>query len=173
MPSGFLPIAAANVREADIVDVYRNHSLFRELRDPSLLKGRCGICEYREVCGGQRGRAYALTGDWLESDPACVYQPSGGGGRRSDRFLRACRREEVDVTPVWFMRQAGRYMPEYRALRARHGFLGICSEPELAVEATLQPVRAFDVDQPSCFWTFSCPSFRWASTLSFRRAKVP
>jgi radical SAM protein with 4Fe4S-binding SPASM domain len=80
MPSGFLPIAAANVREADVVDVYRNHSLFRELRDPSLLKGRCGICEYREVCGGQRGRAYALTGDWLESDPACVYQPSGGGG---------------------------------------------------------------------------------------------
>jgi radical SAM protein len=80
MPSGFLPIAAANVREADVVDVYRNHSLFRELRDPGLLKGRCGICEYREVCGGQRGRAYALTGDWLESDPACVYQPSGGGG---------------------------------------------------------------------------------------------
>jgi radical SAM protein len=78
MPSGFLPIAAADVREADIVDVYRNHRLFRELRDPSLLKGRCGACEYRVVCGGQRGRAYAMTGDWLESDPACVYQPAGG-----------------------------------------------------------------------------------------------
>jgi radical SAM protein len=78
MPSGFLPIAAAKVREADIVDVYRNHRLFKELRDPGLLKGRCGICEYRVVCGGQRGRAYAMTGDWLETDPACVYQPSGG-----------------------------------------------------------------------------------------------
>ena len=77
MPSGFLPIAAANVREADIVDVYRNHRLFRELRDPSLLKGRCGACEYRLVCGGQRGRAYAMTGDWLETDPVCVYQPPG------------------------------------------------------------------------------------------------
>lgn len=76
MPSGFLPIAAANVRESDIVEVYRRHRLFRELRDPSLLKGRCGRCEYREVCGGQRGRAYALTGDYLETDPACVYQPS-------------------------------------------------------------------------------------------------
>ncbi len=78
MPSGFLPIAAAKVREADIVDVYRNHRLFKELRDPGLLKGRCGICEYRVVCGGQRGRAYAMTGDWLETDPACAYQPSGG-----------------------------------------------------------------------------------------------
>jgi radical SAM protein len=77
MPSGFLPIAAANVREADIVDTYRNHDLFKELRDPERLKGRCGICEYRVVCGGQRGRAYAMTGDWLETDPACVYQPSG------------------------------------------------------------------------------------------------
>ena len=76
MPSGFLPIAAAKVREADIVDVYRNHKLFRDLRDPSLLKGRCGICEYRVVCGGQRGRAYAMTGDWLETDPACAYRPS-------------------------------------------------------------------------------------------------
>ena len=82
MPSGFLPIAAGSVREADIVDVYRNHRLFRELRDPKLLKGRCGICEYREVCGGQRGRAYAMTGDWLESDPACVYEPSGKEVRR-------------------------------------------------------------------------------------------
>jgi len=78
MPSGFLPIAAGKVRETDIVDVYRNHRLFKELRDPGLLKGRCGICEYRVVCGGQRGRAYAMTGDWLETDPACAYQPSGG-----------------------------------------------------------------------------------------------
>jgi radical SAM protein len=82
MPSGFLPIVAAKVREADIVDVYRNHRLFRELRDPSLLKGRCGICEYRIVCGGQRGRAYAMTGDWLETDPACAYRPSGEGEAR-------------------------------------------------------------------------------------------
>lgn len=81
MPSGFLPIPAANVREADIVEVYRNHALFRELRDPELLKGRCGICEYKVVCGGQRGRAYAMTGDWLETDSACVYQPGGGEKR--------------------------------------------------------------------------------------------
>ncbi len=75
MPSGFLPLAAGNVREADVVDVYRNHPLFKALRDPAQLKGKCRRCAYRVICGGQRGRAYALTGDYLESDPACVYEP--------------------------------------------------------------------------------------------------
>ncbi len=76
MPSGFLPVSAGNVREADVVETYRHHPLFRDLRDPDKLKGRCGRCKYKGVCGGQRGRAYALTGDYLESDPACVYQPN-------------------------------------------------------------------------------------------------
>jgi radical SAM protein len=75
MPSGFLPLAAGNVRQDDVVQIYRNHPLFRALRDPSRLKGRCGICEYREVCGGQRGRAYGVSGDYLQTDPVCVYQP--------------------------------------------------------------------------------------------------
>jgi radical SAM protein len=78
MPSGFLPLPAGNVRQDDVVEVYRRHPLFRSLRDPSLLKGRCGRCEYREVCGGQRGRAYGVTGDYLETDPACVYEPAPG-----------------------------------------------------------------------------------------------
>lgn len=76
-PSGFLPLSAGNVRNDDVVDVYRNSRLFRDLRDYSQLKGRCGICEYRDVCGGQRGRAYGVTGDYMETDPACVYQPEG------------------------------------------------------------------------------------------------
>jgi len=75
-PSGFLPLTAGYVRKDDVVEVYRNHPIFTDLRDPSKLKGRCGICEYRDVCGGQRGRAYGLTGDYLETDPACVYTPA-------------------------------------------------------------------------------------------------
>ncbi len=74
-PSGFLPITAGMVREDDIVDVYRNHKMFKELRDPDKYKGRCGVCEYKDICGGQRGRAYGLTGDYLETDPACIYIP--------------------------------------------------------------------------------------------------
>jgi radical SAM protein len=76
-PSGFLPITTGNVRNDDIVDVYRHSNLFSDLRDPNKLKGKCGVCEYRDVCGGQRGRAYGVTGDYLESDPACIYIPNG------------------------------------------------------------------------------------------------
>ncbi|MBI4728095.1 MAG: uroporphyrinogen decarboxylase [Acidobacteria bacterium] len=64
----------------------------------------------------------------------------------SDRFLRACRREPVDLTPVWFMRQAGRYLPEYRAARADRDVLQMSRIPEMAVEITLQPVRRLGVD---------------------------
>lgn len=74
-PSGFLPITTGNVRTDDIVEVYRHSNLFSDLRDPNKLKGKCGVCKYREVCGGQRGRAYGVTGDYLESDPACAYMP--------------------------------------------------------------------------------------------------
>ena len=68
-----------------------------------------------------------------------------------DRFLRACRREPVDATPVWFMRQAGRYMAEYRAIRARYTLLDICRQPELAAEVTLQPVNRLDIDAAILF----------------------
>ncbi len=71
-PSGFLPVTAGMVREHDVVDVYRNSQIFKDLRNPSKYKGVCGTCTYNDVCGGQRGRAYGITGDYLESDPACV-----------------------------------------------------------------------------------------------------
>jgi AdoMet-dependent heme synthase len=75
-PSGFLPLAAGNVRRDSIVDVYRSSPLFRGLRDREALKGKCGVCEYRDVCGGSRARAYAVTGDYLESEPFCAHVPA-------------------------------------------------------------------------------------------------
>lgn len=75
MPSGFLPIDCGNVRDQDIVEVYRLHPVFTNLRDYANLKGKCSFCDFREVCGGQRGRAFGVTGDYLESDPACAYEP--------------------------------------------------------------------------------------------------
>jgi radical SAM protein len=76
MPSGFLPLSAGNVRRESAVEVYRKSTLFRELRDPKLLRGKCGRCEFREVCGGSRARAYATSGDYLAADPSCPYQPA-------------------------------------------------------------------------------------------------
>ncbi|MFI7542822.1 TIGR04053 family radical SAM/SPASM domain-containing protein [Actinoplanes sp. NPDC049599] len=74
-PSGFLPVPAGDVRRERLVDIYREAPLFTALRDPGLLRGRCGACEFRTVCGGSRARAYAVTGDVHAEEPACGYQP--------------------------------------------------------------------------------------------------
>ncbi|HKR83551.1 MAG TPA: radical SAM protein, partial [Terriglobales bacterium] len=75
-PSGFLPLRCGNVRKDSLVDVYRNSDTFRGLHSPNEFHGKCGICEYRHLCGGSRARAYAYTGDALDSDPFCPYQPA-------------------------------------------------------------------------------------------------
>jgi AdoMet-dependent heme synthase len=74
-PSGFLPLAAGNIRTQSLEEIYRHAPLFVALRDTSELKGKCGVCEFRQICGGSRSRAYALTGDPLAEEPCCVYQP--------------------------------------------------------------------------------------------------
>ncbi len=74
-PSGFLPVVCGNVRQQRLPDIYRNSPIMQQLRDKSLLKGKCGVCEFKELCGGSRARAYATTGDYLESDPYCAYVP--------------------------------------------------------------------------------------------------
>jgi radical SAM protein len=74
-PSGFLPIHAGNIRQTPLSEIYRNAPIFKSLRDTSKLEGKCGVCEYKEICGGSRARAYALTGDPLAPEPCCIYQP--------------------------------------------------------------------------------------------------
>ncbi|PYZ93465.1 radical SAM/SPASM domain-containing protein [Salipaludibacillus keqinensis] len=74
-PSGLLPIKAGNVRDTPLPVIYRESDLFKSLRNPDLYKGKCGVCEFKHVCGGSRSRAYAMTGDYLESEPYCVYIP--------------------------------------------------------------------------------------------------
>lgn len=77
-PSGFLPIPAGSVRDRPLREIYRDAPLFRQLRDADLLAGRCGRCEFRQICGGSRSRAYAMTGDPLGEEPHCSYEPRGG-----------------------------------------------------------------------------------------------
>ncbi|MEF8781339.1 MAG: SPASM domain-containing protein, partial [Haloferacaceae archaeon] len=76
-PSEFLPKSAGNVRDTSIVEIYRDASLFRDLRDRSNLEGRCGACPYRDICGGSRARAYATTGNPFATDPLCPFLPPG------------------------------------------------------------------------------------------------
>lgn len=78
-PSGFLPVRAGSVREQSLGSIYRDSPIFRSLRDPSQFKGRCGRCEFKELCGGSRARAYAVTGDMLSEDPLCAYVPRQSG----------------------------------------------------------------------------------------------
>jgi len=90
-----------------------------------------------------------------------------------DRFLRACRREPVDATPVWFMRQAGRYMAEYRAIRSQHTLLEICRQPELAAEVTLQPVRKLGVDAAILFADILLPLEPMGAQFHFAAGEGP
>jgi uroporphyrinogen decarboxylase len=91
----------------------------------------------------------------------------------NDRFLRACHREPVDVIPVWFMRQAGRYMPEYRAIREKHSLLEICYQPELAAEVTMQPVRTLGVDAAILFADILLPVIPLGLGLEFSKGEGP
>ena len=90
-----------------------------------------------------------------------------------DRFLRACRREPVDATPVWFMRQAGRYMAEYRALRKNHTLIELCKNPELATEVTLQPVKALGVDAAILFADILLPLEPLGAPFEFAAGEGP
>jgi radical SAM protein len=74
-PSGFLNMVGGNIRAQSLADIYRNSTVFRAIRDLTQLKGKCAVCEFKNICGGSRSRAYAITGDPMRSDPYCVYQP--------------------------------------------------------------------------------------------------
>ena len=91
-PSGFLPVSAGNVRTQSLADLYRNSPLFKALRDTANLDGKCGRCEFKEICGGSRARAYALTGDIFAEEPCCVYEPKR---KTSEMTELAAKRDEV------------------------------------------------------------------------------
>jgi radical SAM protein with 4Fe4S-binding SPASM domain len=72
-PAGFLPVVCGRFPGDSVVSVYQDHPTFKALRNPEGFQGVCGVCEYRQVCGGSRARAYAVTGDFLASEPDCIY----------------------------------------------------------------------------------------------------
>jgi len=88
-PSGFLPIPCGNVRVTPPLTIYREHPLFRRLRQPETWRSRCGRCEFRHVCGGSRSRAYALRGSPFAADPRCIYRPGRSSTGDVFKSLRA------------------------------------------------------------------------------------
>jgi uroporphyrinogen decarboxylase len=106
----------------------------------------------------------AMTDATPDGAPAAVFE---------SRFLSACRRERVDATPVWLMRQAGRYMAEYRRLRERYSILEMIKTPELACEVTLQPMRAFDLDAAIIFADILPPLEGMGLSLEFVKGEGP
>jgi len=79
-PCGYLPVEAGNIRRQPFREIWENSSLFAELRDPDFLGGKCGLCEFKRVCGGCRARAYGMTASYLEEEPFCTYEPRGMQG---------------------------------------------------------------------------------------------
>lgn len=75
-PSGFLPYVVGNVRQDDLLQTYQEHPIMKRLRAPETFNGKCGVCEFRQLCGGSRSRAYTMTGDAFESEPTCAYIPA-------------------------------------------------------------------------------------------------
>jgi heme b synthase len=76
-PCGYFPVSAGNIKKDSFQKIWENAKIFRDLRNPELLQGKCGLCEYKRVCGGCRARAYAATGNYLSEEPFCVYNPKG------------------------------------------------------------------------------------------------
>jgi len=80
-PSGFLNLVGGNLRSGSLVDIYQKAPVFERVRDYGRISGKCGVCEFKNICGGSRARAYALTGDPMRSDPYCIYQPAAWQSR--------------------------------------------------------------------------------------------
>ncbi|MBZ0286414.1 MAG: uroporphyrinogen decarboxylase, partial [Anaerolineae bacterium] len=109
----------------------------------------------------------------MSSERQNVAPPTPTATLENSRFLRACRREAVDATPVWLMRQAGRYMAEYRQVREKYSILQIIKTPELACEVTLQPMNAFDLDAAIIFADILPPLEGMGLELDFVQGEGP
>jgi len=99
-PSGFLPVSAGNVKHQSLAELYRHSPLFTALRDAENLRGKCGVCEYRQICGGSRARAFALTGDLFAEEPCCSYQPKAEAKTDSEQSVLSFQFQTFSSGPL-------------------------------------------------------------------------
>ena len=95
-PCGYLPVLAGDLNQQSFAEIWEHAPVFQQLRNTDNLKGKCGCCEFRNVCMGCRARAFAASGDFLDEEPFCVYQPRRNGADQNDR----CKLREEGVTHV-------------------------------------------------------------------------
>lgn len=118
-PCPYMTVTAGNVLERSFTEIWRQAPVFQELRDLGQLKGRCGRCEYNELCGGCRCRAYAAFGDYLQEDPACTYQPTGRPLELRAVVWSEEARTRLERIPIAFIREKVRQGVEAYAQRHR------------------------------------------------------
>lgn len=104
-PCPYMSVVAGNVREQSFGEIWRTSPILQELRDVKQLKGRCGRCEFNELCGGCRCRAYAAFGDYLQEDPACRFQPTGQPLQQQQVLWSAEARVRLERIPLAFIRE--------------------------------------------------------------------
>ncbi len=104
-PCPYMTVVAGNLREQSFGEIWRTSPVLRELRDVGQLKGRCGRCEFKELCGGCRCRAYAAFDDYLQEDPACRYQPTGHPLKHQQILWSAEARARFERIPLAFVRE--------------------------------------------------------------------
>ena len=116
-PCPYMTVVAGNVLETSFAAIWEHSKVFQELRDLGRLKGRCGACEFKALCGGCRCRAYAATGDYLAEDPACTYEPAGLPLRHEGIAWDRAARTRLERIPITFIREKTRKGVEAYAQR--------------------------------------------------------
>ncbi len=116
-PCPYMTVVAGNVLEQSFTEIWQTAPVLQELRDVEQLKGRCGQCEFKELCGGCRCRAYAATGDYLQEDPACTYQPTGQPLEIAEFVWTDEARARLERIPIAFIREKTRKGVEAYAQR--------------------------------------------------------
>jgi radical SAM protein with 4Fe4S-binding SPASM domain len=125
-PCPYMTVVAGNVREQSFGEIWRTSSVLKELRDPALLLGRCGRCEFKELCGGCRCRAQAAHGDYLQEDPACRHQPTGVALELEGTRWSEEARARLERIPIAFIR--GKVEQGLEAFAMRQGIEVITPE---------------------------------------------
>ena len=146
-PCPYMTVVAGNIRENSFTEIWQTSPVFAELRDLSQLKGRCGACEFKELCGGCRCRAYAAYGDYLAEDPACTYQPSGQPLRFESVTWSSEAASRLERIPIAFIREKVKMGVETYA--QRRGDRVITAELMKMATAGMERPAAFQKIPPS------------------------